>query len=152
MKSIILTAITTLSIGSVIAEPAAKPAAKPDATTYIACQACHGADAKGLSLGPTLKMAPSLISSELVTGKPDVLALVILKGIQKEGVAYAGVMLGMEGAFADDQRLADVMTYIRTGFGNKATPVTVEEAKAYRAKWAGIKAPVTRAKLTELSK
>ncbi len=126
--------------------------AQPDASTYITCQACHGADAKGLQLGPNLKMAPSLIGSEYVVGKPELLALIILKGIQKEGADYAGVMAGMEAMFADDQKLADVMTYVRTGFGNTAEAVTVEQAKAYRAQWADIKAPVTRAKLSELAK
>ena len=97
-------------------------------------------------------MAPSLIGSELVTGNPEVLALIILKGIQKEGAAYAGMMMGMEGAFAEDQKLADIMTYVRTSFGNTASAVTADEAKTYRAQWSDIKAPVTRAKLVELAK
>ncbi len=142
MKLIITTIAVTIGMAM----------AQPDASTYITCQACHGADGKGLQLGPNLKMAPSLIGSELVTGKPELLALIILKGIQKEGAAYAGLMAGMEAMFTDDQKLADVMTYVRTGFGNTAEPVTAEQAKSYREQWADIKAPVTRAKLSELAK
>ena len=117
---------------------------------YITCSACHNADGQGLPLGDK-KMAPSLAGSKVVTGDPAVLALVILKGIKKEGTEYMGMMAPLEAAFADDKRLADVMTYVRQSFGNEAGAVTAEDAAKYRAKWQDINEPVSRAQIDELS-
>ena len=95
-------------------------------------------------------MAPTLIGSKSVVGDPSVLALVILKGIKKEGTEYIGMMAALEAAFADDQKLADVMTHVRKSFGNDAPAVTKEDAAKYRAQWKDMKEPVSRAKLAEL--
>lgn len=116
---------------------------------YMTCSACHSADGQGLPLGDK-KMAPSLVASKIVNGDASVLALVILKGIKKEGNDYLGMMASLELAYPDDQKLADVMTYVRQSFGNTAAAVTVEEAAKYRAQWQDIKEPVSRAKLAEL--
>ena len=61
-------------------------------------------------------------------------------------------LASLELAYPDDQKLADVMTYVCQSFGNTAAAVTVEEAAKYRAKWKDITEPVTRAKLLELTK
>ena len=79
-----------------------------------------------------------------------VMALVVLKGIQKEGTEYLGMMAPL-GAALDDEKLAAVMTYVRGSFGNKGAAVTKEDAAKYREQWKDIKAPVTRAKIAELS-
>lgn len=118
---------------------------------YITCSACHNPDGQGLPLGEK-KMAPSLTGSKVVTGDPSVLALVILKGIKKEGTEYMGVMAALELAYADDQKLADVMSYVRQSFGNEAGAVTAEDAAKFRAQWKDVNEPVTRAKLAELTK
>lgn len=118
-------------------------------SSYMMCAACHGMDAKGVAAGPTL-MAPSLIDSKVVLGNPSVLALVLINGIQKEGTQYLGMMAPLGAALSDEQ-LAAVMTYVRGSYGNKAPAVTVEDAKKYREEWKDIKAPVTRAKIAELS-
>lgn len=117
--------------------------------SYMMCAACHGMDAKGVQAGPS-KMAPSLIDSKIALGDPAILALTILKGIQKEGTEYLGMMAPL-GAALDDEKLAAVMTYVRGSFGNKAAAVTVEDAKNFREQWKAIEAPVSRAKLAELS-
>ena len=118
-------------------------------SSYMMCAACHGMDAKGVAAGPTL-MAPSLIGSKVTLGNPDVLALILLNGIQKEGTTYLGMMAPLGAALSDEQ-LAGVMTYVRGSFGNKGSAVTVEEVKKFREQWKDTKAPVTRAKITELS-
>ena len=97
-------------------------------------------------------MAPSLVGSKVVMGDPSVLALVILKGIKKEGTEYMGMMAPLEAAYPDDQKLADVMSYVRQSFGNEAGAVSAEDAAKFRVKWADIKEPVTRAKIAELGK
>jgi mono/diheme cytochrome c family protein len=117
--------------------------------SFMTCAACHGMDAKGVQAGPS-KMAPSLIDSKIALGDPSIMALVVLKGIQKEGTEYLGMMAPL-GAALDDEKLAAVMTYVRGSFGNKAAPVTKEDAAKYREQWKDITAPVTRAKLAELS-
>ncbi len=129
------------------AESAAVP--KPDASSYALCSACHGVDGMGLNIG-TMKMAAPLPGSAIVKGNPDLLGLVVLKGIAKEDAKYVGVMAPLEAAL-DDAKLAATLTYVREVYGDKASPVTVEQAAAMRAKYADIKTPITRAKLAELS-
>ena len=118
-------------------------------TSFMVCAACHGMDAKGVQAGPS-KMAPSLIDSKIALGDPSVMALVIINGIQKEGTEYMMAMAPL-GAALDDEKLAAVMTYVRGSFGNKAPAVTAADAKKYREQWKDVKAPVTRAKIAELS-
>lgn len=117
--------------------------------SYMMCAACHGMDGKGVAAGPSL-MAPSLVGSKIALGDPSVLALVIINGIQKEGTEYLGMMAPL-GAALDDQKLADVMTYVRNSFENKAAAVTAEDAKKYRAQWKDTVGPVSRAKIAELA-
>lgn len=117
--------------------------------SYMMCAACHGMDAKGVQAGPS-KMAPSLIDSKVALGDPAIMALVVLKGIQKEGAEYLGMMAPL-GAALDDEKLAAVMTYVRGSFGNKGAAVTKEDAAKYREQWKDINVPVTRAKLAELT-
>ncbi|HEX7260737.1 MAG TPA: cytochrome c [Luteolibacter sp.] len=117
--------------------------------SFMLCAACHGMDAKGVQAGPS-KMAPALIDSKIALGDPAVMALVIINGIQKEGAEYLGMMAPL-GAALDDEKLAAVMTYVRGSFGNKAPAVTAADAKKYREQWKDVTAPVTRAKLAELT-
>jgi len=118
---------------------------------YMLCSACHNADGTGLPVGDK-KMAPSLVASKVVTGDPSVFALVVLKGIKKEGTEHIGMMAPLEAVYAEDQKLADVLTFVRSSFGNKAAAVTAEDAAKYRAQWKDVKEPVSRAKMAELSK
>lgn len=147
MKHLILTSIL---IGASMTAAVAEDNAAGKAA-YATCSACHNPDGTGLPLGAQ-KMAPSLVDSKVVTGDASALALVILKGIKKEGTDYLGLMAPLEAAYADDQKLADVMTYVRQSFGNEAGAVTKEEAAKYREQWKDTKEPVTRAKLEELTK
>jgi len=117
--------------------------------SFMLCAACHGMDAKGVQAGPS-KMAPALIESKIATGDPSIMALVVLNGIQKEGTEYMMAMAPL-GAALDDDKLAAVMTYVRGSFGNKAPAVTAADAKKYREQWKDVKAPVTRAKIAELT-
>ena len=143
MKKTILTTVAAVCSASSFVHADGKAA-------FMMCSACHGADGKGLQVGAK-KMAPSLAGSAVANGDPSVLALSILKGIKKEGAEYLGVMAPLEAVYADDQKLADVMTYVRQSFGNKAAAVTKEDAAKFRAQWKDIKEPVTRAKIAELT-
>ncbi len=141
----LLLSIATAAVTTVSADEAAGKAA------YMLCSACHNADGTGLPVGDK-KMAPSLVASKVVTGDPAVFALVVLKGIKKEGTEHIGMMASLEAVYADDQKLADVLTFVRSSFGNKAAAVTVADAAKFRAQWKDVKEPVSRAKMAELSK
>ena len=124
--------------------PAPAPAIDPAVMalgkqSYMLCAACHGPDGTGLKAGPAL-MAPSLVGSKLLLGDPDQSLLVVLKGIAKENMNFMGVMAPLA-AGLDDQKLSAVLTYARNEWGNSAPAVTVEQAAAARAKFAGVNAP-----------
>lgn len=147
IKKLLLTPVV-LGLATMAAHADADAAGK---AAYATCSACHSADGKGLPIGDK-KMAPTLVGSKVVTGDPSVLALVILKGIKKEGTEHIGIMAPLEAVYPDDKKLADVMSYVRASFGNKAAAVSAEDVAKFRAKWKDVKEPVTRAKITELSK
>ena len=103
------------------------------------CGACHGPDGQGLQVGAA-KMAPSFTGSEILMGDPDAAILIVLKGIQKEGMDYMGMMAAL-GTLSDD-KIAAVLTYGRNEFDNQGDPITVEQVAAARAKFADVEAPV----------
>ncbi|MDA0811347.1 MAG: cytochrome c [Verrucomicrobia bacterium] len=146
-----LAAFGMLSLGlHANAEEPSPEVMKEGKSAYATCMACHNVDGKGLPVG-TLKMAPPLTGSKFAMGDPEVMALAILKGIEKDpsNTAYIGIMAPLETAL-DDKKLASVMTYVRNSFGNKAAPVTEAQAKGYREKFAKIKSSVKRSTLDKL--
>lgn len=94
------------------------------------CLSCHMADGSGV---PGLN--PPLAKTEWVLGDKKRLINIILKGlndpIEVNGEEYANPMPAQPNL--TDQQIADVLTYVRNSFGNKATPVTAAEVKAQRA-------------------
>lgn len=96
-------------------------------TTY--CLSCHQVSGKGV---PSLN--PPLAGSSWVTGDKQRLIRVVLNGLEGEdidGETYNNVMPGHD--FLTDQQLSEVLTYIRSSFGNKADAVTAAEVKAVRS-------------------
>ena len=73
-----------------------------------------------------------------MTGEPDVIAKIILKGMQGEitvsGKKYQPKipMLAFDAIMTDEQ-IADCITYIRNSWGNKASPMDAKEVKRIRA-------------------
>jgi len=95
------------------------------------CLACHQADAAGVQ-----GMNPPLIKTKQVLGDKPTLVKIVLNGMTGEteinGETYHNVMAPHSDL--TDQQIADVLTYVRNSFGNKATAVTAAEVKAIRAK------------------
>jgi mono/diheme cytochrome c family protein len=93
------------------------------------CLACHQADALGVQ-----GMNPSLVKSKFVLGDKATLVKIVLNGltgVEIDGESYNGVMAPH--ADLTDQQIADVLTYVRNSFGNKASAVTAAQVKAIRA-------------------
>lgn len=93
------------------------------------CLACHQADALGVS-----GMNPPLVKTKFVMGDKVTLVKIVLNGmtgVEVEGEDYHGVMAPHSDL--SDQQIADVLTYVRNSFGNKAKAVTASEVKAIRA-------------------
>jgi mono/diheme cytochrome c family protein len=94
------------------------------------CLACHMADGGGV---PT--MNPPLINTEYVLGSKTRLIKIVLNGfkedVQINGQSFSNNM----SAHSDlkDRQIADVLTYVRKSFGNKASRVTALEVKKVRA-------------------
>jgi mono/diheme cytochrome c family protein len=97
------------------------------------CLACHQPDGSGVP-----NMNPPLVKTKWVLGDKKALAKIVLKGLQGgeidiEGDKFHNPMPPLESVLKD-QEIADVLTYVRNSFGNKASLVTVAEVKALRAK------------------
>lgn len=95
------------------------------------CLACHQADGGGVP-----RMNPPLQKTDYVAGDKKRLINIVLKGlndpIEINGEEYVNPMASH--AHLNDQQIADVLTYIRNNFGNKASAVTAAEVKALRVK------------------
>lgn len=95
------------------------------------CLTCHQADGGGVP-----RMNPPVSNTEYVLGNKQRLIGIVLNGLniplEINGEEYENPMASH--AFLKDQQIADVLTYIRNSFGNKASAVTVAEVKSARAK------------------
>ena len=94
------------------------------------CLACHMADGTGVP-----GMNPPLIKTRFVLGDKIKLVQLTLKGMSGEvdidGSVYHNTMASH--AELTDLQIADVLTYIRNSFGNKAKTITAAEVKGIRA-------------------
>jgi len=102
----------------------------PDAALYQAyCAACHLATGTAV---PNLR--PALAGSDLVNGAPEPLIAWVMYGTRPPAWVdrhYPPVMPPY--ARLSDTDLATVLTYIRTHFGNAASPVTAQTVGRVRA-------------------
>lgn len=113
------------------ARPAATPAARTGAQVYAAtCITCHQATGQGLR-----GAFPPLVRTEWVTGRPEWPIAIVLHGMTGEvtvaGVKY-NVPMAALGATLSDQEIANVVTYVRSQWGNTGTPVTLAQVLAVR--------------------
>ena len=102
-------------------------------TVYLQrCMVCHQADGGGVP-----KLNAPLDASTAVNGS-DISKLVkyIVKGlndrIEIDGEFYANAMPAADDL--KDQQIADVVTFIRSNWSNKAGPVTLTQVKQIRSK------------------
>lgn len=99
------------------------------------CTTCHGPNGKGMP-SPDKKgvmLAPSLVGSDRVQGHKERLTRILLHGLMgpvDEKTYSAGLMLPM-GA-NEDGWIADVATYIRNSWGNKASLIEASDVARIR--------------------
>lgn len=95
------------------------------------CLVCHQSKGEGV-----FRMNPPLIKTPWVLGEKTRLISIVLKGLDEEievgGEVYFNPMPAQ--AELTDQEIADVLTFVRNSFGNKASAVNAAEVKAVRAK------------------
>ncbi len=122
-------------------KPALKPVAVPVVVDKAAvanglivftqnCVSCHQADGGGVP-----HMNPPLIKTPWVLGDQTRLIKIILNGFKEDveinGDRYSNVMPAFN--YLKDQEIADVLTYVRNNFGNKASAVPVKKVTDTRA-------------------
>jgi mono/diheme cytochrome c family protein/glucose/arabinose dehydrogenase len=108
--------------------------AHPGKPIYEAlCLNCHQADGKGLA-----GVYPPLSGSDWVTGPKSRLIRVVLHGLTGP-LKVNGVEYGVSNAAPmppmglDDKQAADVLSYVRSQFGNHSPPVTPTDVKEVRS-------------------
>ena len=92
------------------------------------CLTCHQADGSGV---PNLN--PPLIKTSFVLGDKKALATIVINGlsnIEVEGEKYSNPMPAF--SFLSDEEIANVLTYVRNSFTNKASAITEADVKASR--------------------
>lgn len=114
------------------AAAANNPASASDgATVYVAdCSSCHQANGQGVS-----GAFPPLAGNPVVTGNPLAVVAIVKNGlsgrVEVNGAAYSGIMPAWKGQIPDD-RLAAVITYIRSSWGNHAPGVSLTQVQSIR--------------------
>lgn len=135
-KILITTILCLLAMVYIFAQakkqPSSQASIKRGQTVFEStCVVCHQKNGNGVP-----RLYPPLAKSEFVAGDKSQLVQIVLKGLNKpievKGEQYNNVMP----AFSQltDQQIADVLTYVRNSFGNKASAVTPASVKAERAK------------------
>lgn len=139
---------TTTTTTTTASSPAASPAASAAATSAATktgggamaaagngakiyntnCSSCHQANGKGQP-----GVFPPLAGNPVVTGPADKVIHIVKNGLSGKitinGASYNGQMPAWKGTLSDAD-IASVVTYIRTSWGNHASPVTASQVTA----------------------
>ena len=92
------------------------------------CLACHQADGSGVP-----NLTPPLIKTSFVMGDKTGLIKILLNGlkdVEVNGESYDNPMPAF--GFLSDKDIADVLTYVRSNFSNRATLVEKEDVENAR--------------------
>jgi len=103
------------------------------------CSGCHGANGEG-----AINIAPPLANNSYVTGDPKKVIHAVVGGmvgpIKEKDATWNGSMPPWQGTLTSAQ-LAEVITYIRSSWGNSARPVTASQVAA-QTRALSVSAPV----------
>lgn len=99
------------------------------------CSSCHGPEGQGVS-----GAFPPLAGSPWVVGPAERAARIVLRGLrgplEVAGETYYGVMPSFASRL-DDGQVAEVLTLVRSSWGNQARPVTPRDVARIRAETEG---------------
>ena len=111
-------------------QPAQTPVQRGKAIYEQTCLPCHQADAGGVP-----GMNPPLRKSPYVQGATTKLIGIVLQGlndgVEIDGDTYSNPMPAFSGVLKD-QEIADVLSYLRSHFGNKAGPISKPQVSRIR--------------------
>src|SRR5207247_8288683 len=95
------------------------------------CQTCHQANGLGVA-----GQYPPLAGSEFTNGGSRRMGMIVLKGLQGpvtvKGQKFGSAVMQPWDKTLTDQKIADVLTYERSEWGNSASAVTGEQIAALR--------------------
>ena len=95
------------------------------------CATCHQMSGTGVA-----GQYPPLAGSEFVTAGSRRPGMIVLKGLQGplkvKGMQFGTAVMQPWDKTLTDQKIADVLTYVRNEWGNKASNVTAEQIAALR--------------------
>ena len=94
------------------------------------CLACHMEKGEGVP-----GLYPPIVQTEFVLGEKKKLIDAVLNGmeglVEVKGQQYNNVMAKMD--YLSDEQIADVLTYVRSNFGNNAEAVSINDVKMARS-------------------
>ncbi len=100
------------------------------------CATCHQANGLGVA-----GQYPPLAGSEIVNGGSRRPVMIVLKGLQGpltvKGQHFGSAVMQPWDKTLNDQKIADVLTYVRQEWGNTGGPVVAEGVAALRKEFAG---------------
>jgi mono/diheme cytochrome c family protein len=141
MKRIVIGIFALLGLGvmsmksqtpsaAAVLKPVHAPAERGKIIYEQTCLPCHQADAGGVP-----GMNPPLRKSPYVQGAPARLVGIILQGlndgVEIDGETYSNPMPPF-GAVLKDEDISDVLSYLRSHFGNKAGPISKPQVSRIR--------------------
>ncbi len=146
------TALTTVPVAAGQSYSASERAALKhgEAIYRELCFACHGIEGRGMTqegAAPGATIGPALARSRTVTGNREAMVAVLLHGLSGpvNGKTYDAQMVAM--ADNDDAWIADVASYVRNTFGNRASFISADDVKGLRGRFASRTGPWTEAEL-----
>jgi mono/diheme cytochrome c family protein len=129
MKKIVVGILVLLGVGAISMKSVAPPE-KGKQIYEQTCLPCHQADAGGVP-----GMTPPLRKSPYVQGAPARLIGIVLQGltngVEIDGDTYTNPMPPF-GATLKDEDIADVLSYLRSHFGNRAGPISKPQVSRIR--------------------
>ena len=135
MKKIVISALISFvgfSSFQLLQQPGGQTAMQRGKKVYDnTCLACHQSDGDGVQ-----RMNPTLVKTKWVLGDKKALIKIVLNGLKGGEIEIDGDKfhnpMPPQAALLSDQQIADVLTYVRNSFGNKASAITAAEVKKAR--------------------
>lgn len=117
-----------------------------------ACAGCHGMDGAGVE-----GLAPKLAGSEWVTGNPDQLIALVLRGmhgpVMVDGELFdtpAIMPALMDNPNISDGERQNLITYVRNAWGNRGGPISLKQVQRVRMATADAPGPYTARQLAQM--